>query len=241
MSLLNLAPKTLEDRYFQEIRLELYELHGKHQQHGARKSHTSWTFDSAIAERKDIAEEMKAFAEEWLNSYAPIFQFRSSLFENVHIRDPHNLLLDVSEETELNPIHLLRNYEFAQRGNLIEVTGRAVTLYKLSFHLPYNGSESKFKYTKLNRLTAFQNCTIRRSQQGIAAPTSLLADLKKEWLAGVIVPTMVNQGIESYPIEVQGDGFSKDYTFFTGIDAIMTAAINGVKIRLMDEEEFWIT
>lgn len=41
MSLLNLAPKTLEDRYFQEIRLELYELHGKHQQHGARKSHTS--------------------------------------------------------------------------------------------------------------------------------------------------------------------------------------------------------
>ncbi|WP_421658916.1 hypothetical protein [Leptothermofonsia sp. ETS-13] len=66
----------------------------------------------------------------------------------------------------------------------------------------------------------------------------------------MIVPTLANQGIifylrkegiESYPITIKGNGFSKDYTFFTGINAIMTAAMNGVKIRLMDEEEFWIT
>lgn len=212
-----------------------------------RKTLPDW--NDAIAKRNDIAEEMKTFAEEWRSSYAPIFQFRSSLFENVHIRDPHNLLLDVSEETELDPVHLLRNYEFAQRGDITEITGRAQMPYEISFHLNYNGSEDEFKYMELNRLTAFQNCTVRRSQQGVDFPTEILAALKKEWLAGVIVPTFLNQGIifylrkqgiESYPVKVRGDGFSKDYTFFTGIDAIMTAAMNGIKIRLMDEEEFWI-
>ncbi|MBW4518783.1 MAG: CRISPR-associated protein Csc3 [Scytolyngbya sp. HA4215-MV1] len=40
MSLLNRAPKTLEDQYFQEIRPKLYELHGKHRQRGVRESRT---------------------------------------------------------------------------------------------------------------------------------------------------------------------------------------------------------
>jgi CRISPR-associated protein Csc3 len=40
MSLLNRAPKTLEERYFQEIRPRFYELHGKHRQHGVRESRT---------------------------------------------------------------------------------------------------------------------------------------------------------------------------------------------------------
>lgn len=40
MSLLNRASKTLEDRYFQEIRPKLYGLHGKHRQHGVRESRT---------------------------------------------------------------------------------------------------------------------------------------------------------------------------------------------------------
>lgn len=218
------------------------------------------TWDKEIAKtsnanrRDDIAEEMKAFAEEWLNSYAPIFQFRSSLFENVRICDPRNLLLDVSEETELDPIHLLRNYDFAQRGDIIEVINRAETPYEISFHLSYQGTADGFKNTKLNRLTAFQNCKVRLKQSGVTKPTNLLGDLQKalekSWLAGVIVPTTTNQGIvfylrkqgiQSYPITVQCDDFSKDYTFFTGIDAIMTAAMNGIKIRLMDEEEFWIT
>lgn len=206
-------------------------------------------WDEAIAKRGDIAEEMKAFAEEWLNSYIPIFQFRSNLFENVHIRDPKGLLLDISDETELDPIHLLRNYEFVQQGDFIEVSDRAQYPYELSFHLNYHGSEDEFKYLKLNRLVALQNCTIQRSQQGITTPTPLLAALKKEWLAGVITPTMVNQGIifylrkqgiESYDIKVQGDGFRKNYKLFTGINAIMTAAMNGIKIRLLDEEEFWV-
>lgn len=40
MSLLNRAPKTLDERYFQEIRPKLYELHGKHRQSGVRESRT---------------------------------------------------------------------------------------------------------------------------------------------------------------------------------------------------------
>jgi CRISPR-associated endonuclease/helicase Cas3 len=213
-----------------------------------RTSLQDW--NKAIEERIDIAEEMKLFSEEWLNSYAPIFQFRPSLFENVQIYDSRNLLLDFSTETEVDPIHLLRNYNFEQRGNTIEVSSRAEATYELHFHLNYPGSEDEFKYMKLNRLAAFQNCTVRRSQNGITFPTPLLSALKKEWLAGVIVPTHINQGIifylrkqgiESFPIRVDGNDFSKEYTIFTGIDAVMTAAMNGVKIRLTDEEEFWIT
>jgi len=213
-------------------------------------------WDKAIAvgdaegRRDDIAEEMKVFAEEWLNSYAPIFQFRSSLFENIHVRDPKGLLLDISDETELDPIHLLRNYEFVQQGDVIEVTARTQYPYELSFRLDYEGTEDEFKYRMLNRLLALQDCTIQRSQQGIPVPTPLLAVLQKERLAGVITPKTENQGIisylrkqgiESYNIKVQGNGFSKTYALFTGIDAIMTAAMNGIKIRLIDEESFWIT
>jgi CRISPR-associated endonuclease/helicase Cas3 len=217
------------------------------------KRTTLQNWDEAINQRDDIAEEMKGFAEEWLNSYAPIFQFRSSLFENVHIRDPHNLLLDVSEETDLDPIHLLRNYEFSQRGDVIEVTNRAENPYDITFHLSYQGTADEFKNMKLNRLTAFQNCGVRLKQSGATKPTNLLGDLQKaldkSWLAGVVVPTTINQGIifylrkqgvQSYPITIQCHDFSRDYTFFTGIDAIMTAAMNGIKIRLMDEEEFWV-
>ncbi|MBD1849144.1 CRISPR-associated protein Csc3 [Cyanobacteria bacterium FACHB-502] len=40
MSLLNRSPKILDDRYFQEIRPRLYELHSKHQQSGVRESRT---------------------------------------------------------------------------------------------------------------------------------------------------------------------------------------------------------
>jgi CRISPR-associated protein Csc3 len=40
MSLLNRAPKTLEDRYFQQTRPRFYECHGKHRQTGVRESRT---------------------------------------------------------------------------------------------------------------------------------------------------------------------------------------------------------
>lgn len=73
--------------------------------------------------------------------------------------------------------------------------------------------------------------------------------MKKEWIPGVVVPTYSNQGvifylrkqgIESYKLHVECLDSSKEYTLFTGISAIMTAAMNNIKIRLMDEEDFWI-
>lgn len=208
-----------------------------------------WDFLISKHDRLDIAEEMKEFAEEWLNSYAPIFHFRSGLFENVHIRDPHRLLLDDSEETDLDPIHLLRNYEFLQKGNVIEVASRAEHPYEIAFRLRYEGSANVFKATKLNRLTALKGCVIQRSQSGATIPTPLLSTLKKEWIPCVVVPTYTNQGIifylrkqgiESYKIYVECLDISKEYTLFTGIYAIMTAAMNNIKIRLTDEEDFWI-
>jgi CRISPR-associated protein Csc3 len=40
MSLFNRPAKTLEERYFAEVRPKLYEMHGFHHQHGIRESHT---------------------------------------------------------------------------------------------------------------------------------------------------------------------------------------------------------
>jgi CRISPR-associated protein Csc3 len=40
MSLFNRPVKTLEERYFAEVRPQLYEMHGIHHQHGIRESHT---------------------------------------------------------------------------------------------------------------------------------------------------------------------------------------------------------
>jgi CRISPR-associated endonuclease/helicase Cas3 len=86
---------------------------------------------------------------------------------------------------------------------------------------------------------------------GSIAPTPLLAALEKQWLPGVIVSTIDNQGliirlrkqgIDSYPICVNCSDVKKDsYTIFTGFSGIITAAMEkNFKIRLMDEEEFWI-
>ena len=46
--LLGKPPKTLEERYFSEIRPEFYKIHGNHHQHGVRKGTTlAQHFDSA--------------------------------------------------------------------------------------------------------------------------------------------------------------------------------------------------
>ena len=60
---------------------------------------------------QEVAELFKEFAARFNASYAPLFQFRSGLFESLTIRDPHGLLLDQSEQTELDPVHLLRYYD----------------------------------------------------------------------------------------------------------------------------------
>ena len=47
-------------------------------------------------------------------------------------------------------------------------------------------------------------------------------------------------GIMSYPITVKGNDFEKEYAFLPALSGILTAAMAGIKIRLMDEENFWI-
>jgi CRISPR-associated endonuclease/helicase Cas3 len=206
-------------------------------------------FEQLFCENSEVASQLVHFSKTLNASYAPLFQFRSSLFESLPVRDPRGLLLDQEEETNLDPIHLLRNYEFCSQGDAIEVTSRAQSVYELTFHLRYAGDSDSFKRTKLNTLTAFQDCRIQRSVAGLLAPTALLAELEKHWLAGVVVSTIVNQGviirlqrqgIASYPITIDFDDTRKQYRIFPGFAGIVTAALNGIRIRLMDEEEFWI-
>ena len=206
-------------------------------------------FEKLLKEDREIAELFKKFAKIFNASYAPLFQFRSSLFENLHIRDPNRLLLDISDETELDPIHLLRNYEFVSNDGIIEVTERAKDTYELNFQFNYDGDWEQFKCKQVNKLSAFENCKIERKIKGSISPTPLLSELQKQFLPGVIVSTIANQGIiirlrrqgiESYPICVNCSDIKKDsYTIFPGFAGIITAAMN-IKIRLMDEEDFWI-
>jgi CRISPR-associated endonuclease/helicase Cas3 len=213
------------------------------------KQRTLKDFEELFRKRSDLAEMLVNFSKTLNASYAPLFQFRASLFESLHIRDPRGFLLDQADETELDPIHLLRNYEFLGTGDNIEITERAQSTYELTFHLRYYDDVENFKQTKLNKLTAFQNCRIQRSLAGALSPTPLLDQLQKEWLAGVIVSTIENQGvimylrkqgIASYPITIECDDGKKNYTIFAGFAGIVTAALSGIKIRLMDEEDFWV-
>jgi len=207
-------------------------------------------FEKLLKDDLEVAELFKQFAKIFNASYAPLFQFRSSLFENLHIRDPKGCLLDRSDETELDPIHLLRNYEFASNNSVIEITERAQAVYELNFHLNYDGDLAEFIRKKINKLSAFENCRIERRMGGAIAPTPLLSALEKEFLPGVIVPTSPNQGViirlrkqglASYPICVNCSDVKKDsYTIIPGFAGIITAAINNIKIRLMDEEDFWV-
>jgi CRISPR-associated endonuclease/helicase Cas3 len=206
-------------------------------------------FEKVFQKDSEVAEQLKNFAAVFSASYAPLFQFRGGLFESLCIRDPKGLLLDLSEETQLDPIHLLRNYEFVHNNGEIVITDRSQEAYELSFHLRYYNKSSVFTQTQMNKLTAFQHCQIRRQFKGAIVPTPLLRELEKAWLPGVVVSETANQGvifrlrkqgIESFPISVTCDESKKNYRIFPGLAGIMTAAMNGIQIRLMDEEEFWI-
>jgi CRISPR-associated endonuclease/helicase Cas3 len=213
------------------------------------KTRNQQEFEQLFKQDAEVAEQFILFAKKLDASYAPLFQFRSSLFESLQIHDPHHLIVDLESETELDPIHLLRNYEFATNGDRIEITARAEKVYDISFHLRFFDPQKAFVVHYLNKLTAYQNCQIRRETAGLIAPTPLLSALEKEWLPGVVVSTAENQrliislrkqGLMSYPITVDCDDGKKSYTFFPGFSGIITAALNGVKIRLIDEEEFWL-
>ena len=204
-------------------------------------------FEEEIKEDKELALELKEFAEVFSVSYAPIFQFRNSLFENLKICDPHGFLLDELEETILDPIHLLRYYEFIENGEFIELASRAEDIYELSFRLRYLDTVQDFVNTQLNKLTAFKNCRIERGIGGAISPTPLLKALEKSLLPGVIICPITNaaviyqlrkQGIASYPITIVCNDAQKEYAFLPGLSGILTVAMKMKQLRLPDDEPF---
>lgn len=202
-------------------------------------------YEEHFKENHEAVAELKEFAEVWNASYAPIFQFRSGLFESLRIRDPLHLLLDESNETYLDPFHLLRYYEFTENGEFIEIMGRAKATYDLSFRLRYNATWQEFVNKELNKLTAFRNCRVERRQGGAIAPTPLLNELEKHLLPGVIICPIANagaiyqvqkEGIMSYPIGIVCNDAQKEYRFLPGLAGILTMAIKGMQLRLPDDE-----
>ncbi|MFN6465898.1 MAG: type I-D CRISPR-associated helicase Cas3' [Nostoc sp. DedVER02] len=203
--------------------------------------------NSLLKQDDDVIAELKEFAEVFSTSYAPLFDFRSSLFESLSICDPHGFILDESEETRLDPFHLLRYYEFIQNGDYIEVTSRATETYQLSFRLRYTDNWQEFISTELNKLTAFKNCQIIRSAGGAIRPTPLIQALNRHLLPGVIICPRTNaavifqlnkQGIVSYPIIIDCNDMEKEYRFFTGLSGILTMAMKFKQLRLPDDEVF---
>lgn len=127
-------------------------------------------YESFFQDNEESAEELKKFAQVWFVTYQPIFQFRESLFDNLKVYDQFNLLLDESEETVLEPIHLLRYYDFDSDDQRIELRKRVDIPYELTFNLRYYGTFEDFKQKQLNRLTAFENCRIERRSGGQLSP-----------------------------------------------------------------------
>ena len=213
------------------------------------------TFESVkalIQQDCELAANIYQHAKIFKESYAPLFRFRDSLFENVKIYDPHNLLLDEVGETNVEPTHLLRFYEFALDGDRIVVNSRAKQLYELAFSLSLlklGFSIEEFENNYLCKLYAFEDCRITRTINGIPRPTVLIQEIEKQLIPGVIVQEnrknrwaiakLKKQGLECYRIEVE-DGFSsKQYTFFPSLSGILAIASAGYALKCPDNE-YWV-
>lgn len=195
----------------------------------------------------ELAKDLKQYSVILKESYAPLFRFRDSLFNSLKIIDNHCLLLDNAGETNLDPIHLLRFYEFESDGERIEVKARADTPYTLVFSLQVEDLE-EFKNLYLAKLYAFENCTIKRMCGDVLRPTPPITENKL--IPGVIVSEsskncwaiarLKKQGLESYTIKVSDCFKSKDYLFFPSLSGILAIASAGVALKCPDDEDFWI-
>jgi len=206
-------------------------------------------YEEAFKNNSEAADALKKFCKSFSTSYAPLFGFRSSLFESLGVKDPKGFVLDLSEETVMDPIHLLRYYEFAADGEATEITERAEAPYQISFRLRYRGDRLTFLATQMNKLKAFENCRIERRRDNAIAPTTLVNKLEKELIPGVIICRIKNapayyhllkERIAAYPITVNGNDFEKEYVFLPGLSGILALALYGVRLRLPDNEEFLI-
>jgi len=206
-------------------------------------------YEDVFKKDSEAANELRKFCKSFSASYAPLFGFRSSLFEGLGIRDPKGFILDLSDETLLDPIHLLRYYEFAAKDNDIEIIQRAEPPYQVSFRLRYRSDLLEFLATQMNKLKAFEGCKIERRRNNAIAPTPLLSKLEKDLVPGVIICPIKNapayyhllkERVPVYPITVSGNDFEKEYAFLPGLSGILTVAMYGVRLKLPDNEDFMI-
>lgn len=195
----------------------------------------------------ELAKDLKQYSVILKESYAPLFRFRDSLFTSLNVTDAHCLLLDDSGDTNLDPIHLLRFYEFESDGEHIEVISRADTPYTLVFSLQVEDLE-EFKNLYLGKLYAFENCTIKRMRGDVIRPTPPV--IEKKLVPGIVVAEssknrwalvkLKKQGLESYRITVSDPFNSKEYLFFPSLSGILAIAAAGIALKCPDEEDFWI-
>ena len=211
--------------------------------------------ETLIKQDKELAQGILEYAQILKASYAPLFRFRDSLFENVKVIDHNYLLLDEIGETNLDPIHLLRYLEFVTDGDIINVTEFADLPYNLKFSLSVEDLE-EFNNTMLCKLYAFKNCTIKRMQGEVIYPMTLSKSLK-EAIQSALIPGVIvkehsknrwaiaklkKQGLDCYPILVSDYSSSKptEYTFFPSLSGILAIAAGGVALKCPDNEDFYI-
>ncbi|WOD37116.1 type I-D CRISPR-associated helicase Cas3' [Nodosilinea sp. E11] len=207
--------------------------------------------ESLLKKDSELAEELHSYAKTIHASYSPLFRFRDSLFENLKIQDPHKLLLDEAGEAIIDPIHLLRFYEFESDENHIIAVSRAEQPYSLAFSLYVNSLE-EFDNNYLCKLFAFENCSIKRMVGNVTRSTALIKEIEKNLMPGIVVKEHMNnrwvirrlrsQGLEYYPIHVSGGDSPtpNEYLFFPSLSGILAIAAAGVALQSPDNEEFWV-
>lgn len=211
--------------------------------------------EDEIKEYEDLASEFKEFSVFWKTVWSPLFRFRDGLFNNLIIYDPHNFLLDEIGETQLDPFHLLKFYEYGSDDSRIELLERAKDAYKLGFNLSIEDSIEHFESTHLGKLWAYKNLSpvrkIGDSPRPTTFPKPLLKSLKEQLVPGVIfkeygqnkwtICKLKRQGLECYPIYVSDKSLSsKEYLFFPSLSGILAIAAAGVALQSPDNEEFWV-
>lgn len=211
--------------------------------------------EEEIKNDEDSISELKKFAVFWKTAWSPLFRFRDSLFESLTIYDPNHFLLDDVGETDLDPFHLLRFYEFVSDNDRVELSARVKETYSLSFKLEVD-TLSGFEATQLGKLWAYEELSVRRTSGGAVRPTKLPPPLEKA-LRETLIPGVVikensgnrwaiiklkKQGLECYPIYVSGCDSStpKEYLFFPSLSGLLAIATAGVALQSPDNEEFWV-
>jgi CRISPR-associated endonuclease/helicase Cas3 len=203
-------------------------------------------YEKAFSSDPIAMADLRKFCKFFSASYAPLFNFRSGLFQSLNIQDPQGLILDISDETSVDPIHLLRYYEFVTDGKANELLGKASSPYEISFRLQHSNNLLDF-FSQMNKMKAFERCRIERRRNGVIAPTQLLSQLEKELIPGVIMCPIKNapayyhlrrERIPIYPITVVGRDFEKEYVFLPNLSGILAVAMYGIRLKLPDNEDF---